>query len=107
MKYFFPFLVFAFFTFIQTAFSQTATGVKYPFEVKYFPLTLEKQNVEMAYMDVAAEKPNGETVILFHGKNFNGYYWKDVISMLKRRGYRVIVPDQIGWGKSSRPNLHY
>lgn len=61
----------------------------------------------MAYMDVAPERANGETVILFHGKNFNGFYWKDVIPMLTRRGFRVIVPDQLGWGKSDRPNLHY
>ena len=107
MKYFFLILAFAVFTFAQTVFSQTNTDVKYPFEARYFPLTLEKQNVKMAYMDVAGEKPNGETVILFHGKNFNGFYWKNVIPMLTKRGYRVIVPDQIGWGKSSRPNLHY
>ena len=65
----------------------------------------------MAYMDVAPkmtpQMPDGTTIILFHGKNFNGYYWKDVISMLTSRGFRVIVPDQIGWGKSDRPNLHY
>jgi pimeloyl-ACP methyl ester carboxylesterase len=78
------------------SFSQTNTDVKYPFEVKYFSLTLEKQNVKMAFMDIAPEKPNGETVILFHGKNFNGYYWKDVIPMLTKQGFRVIVPDQIG-----------
>lgn len=107
MKYFFLWFVLAVAVFAQTAFSQTNTDVKYPFEVKYFALALEKQNVKMAYMDVAAEKPNGETVILFHGKNFNGYYWREVIPMLNARGFRVIVPDQIGWGKSDRPNLRY
>jgi pimeloyl-ACP methyl ester carboxylesterase len=30
-----------------------------------------------------------------------------VIPMLSRRGFRVIVPDQIGWGKSDRPMFHY
>jgi pimeloyl-ACP methyl ester carboxylesterase len=107
MKYFFLFLVFAAGGFTQPLFSQTKTNVRYPSEVKYFPLTLEKQNVKMAYMDVAPEKANGETVILFHGKNFNGFYWKNVIPMFTNRGFRVIVPDQIGWGKSDRPNLHY
>lgn len=58
-------------------------------------------------MDVRPTRPNGETVILFHGKNFNGFYWKDVIPFLSEAGFRVIVPDQIGWGKSSKPNLHY
>ena len=61
----------------------------------------------MAYMDVKPTKANGEAVILFHGKNFNGFYWKDVIPFLTEAGYRVIVPDQIGWGKSSKPNIHY
>jgi pimeloyl-ACP methyl ester carboxylesterase len=46
-------------------------------------------------------------VILFHGKNFNGLYWKDVIAFFTNAGYRVIVPDQIGWGKSSKPNIKY
>lgn len=107
MKYFFLWIVLTIAVFTQTVSAQTNTDVKYPFEVKYFSLTLEKQTVKMAYMDVASEKPNGETVILFHGKNFNGYYWREVIPMLTQKGFRVVVPDQIGWGKSDRPNLHY
>jgi len=107
MKYYFFCALFAFSFLTQTVFSQTNTSVKYPFEVKYFPLTIEKQNLKMAYMDILPEKTNGETVILFHGKNFNGYYWKNVIPILTKRGFRVIVPDQIGWGKSDRANIHY
>ncbi len=105
MKYFFSILLI--FAFGQIVFAQTNTSVKYPHPVKYFPLKIEKQNVKMAYMDVFSQDPNGGTVILFHGKNFNGFYWKDVIARLNFHGYRVIIPDQIGWGKSDRPNLHY
>ena len=61
----------------------------------------------MAYMDAAPANPNGQTVILFHGKNFNGYYWKDVAASLTKAGFRVVIPDQIGWGKSDKPNIHY
>ncbi len=61
----------------------------------------------MAFMDVKPDKPNGESVILFHGKNFNGFYWREVIPFLTEAGFRVIVPDQIGWGKSDKPKLHY
>lgn len=107
MKYFFLCLILIVCGFSQIVFSQTDTSVKYPFQVKYFPLKTEKQSVKMAYMDVQPKTPNGETVILFHGKNFNGYYWKDVIPMLTEKGFRVVVPDQIGWGKSDRPNIHY
>jgi pimeloyl-ACP methyl ester carboxylesterase len=54
-------------------------------------------------MDVPAEKPNGKTVVLLHGKNFNGAYWEQTAKDLARNGYRVVIPDQIGFGKSSKP----
>lgn len=87
--------------------AQTKQTIEYPHPVKFLQLSIENQTLQMAYMDVAPAKPNGESVILFHGKNFNGFYWKDVIPMLTEAGFRVIVPDQIGWGKSSKPNIHY
>ena len=73
----------------------------------YFPLSIEGKNVRMAYMDVAPAKSNGEAVILLHGKNFNGFYWRNVIVWLSEKGYRVIVPDQLGFGNSDFPDIHY
>src|ERR1700760_1096302 len=88
----------------QDTLSVTLENVKYPYPVKFLPLNIEGQDVRMAYMDVQpAVAANGRTVILFHGKNFGGYYWTNVIQMLTGKGYRVIVPDQIGFGKSSKP----
>ena len=80
----------------------------YPYAVKLFPLTIEGQDLRMAYMDVLpVGTPNGMTALLFHGKNFFGAYWKETIRILSQNGFRVIVPDQIGFGKSSKPNIHY
>jgi pimeloyl-ACP methyl ester carboxylesterase len=45
--------------------------------------------------------------LLFHGKNFAGYYWTSVVRSLSQAGFRVVVPDQIGFGKSSKPFIHY
>jgi pimeloyl-ACP methyl ester carboxylesterase len=88
--------------------SITLENVKYPFPIKFFPVNTEGQNLRMAYMDVAPTRvANGRTVVLFHGKNFGGYYWTDVINTLTNRGFRVIVPDQIGFGKSSKAFIHY
>lgn len=88
--------------------SITLESVKYPFAVKFFPIHTEGQDIKMAYMDVAPTgTPNGKTAILFHGKNFGGYYWGNVIKALTAIGYRVVVPDQIGFGKSSKPFIHY
>ena len=51
--------------------------------------------------------PNGKTVMLFHGNNFGGFYFKAIIDALTKEGFRVIVPDQIGYGRSSKPIAPY
>jgi pimeloyl-ACP methyl ester carboxylesterase len=90
------------------AFPVSAQDVRYPYPVHYITLRQEQKTVRMAYMDVAPTgQSNGKSTILFHGKNFNGAYWRDVIAFLSKAGYRVIVPDQVGWGKSDYPDLHY
>lgn len=91
----------------QDSLSITLENVKYPYPVKFLPVHTEGQDIRMAYMDVTPANPNGRSVILFHGKNFGGYYWGDVIKALTDKGYRVIVPDQIGFGRSSKPFIHY
>ncbi len=83
-------------------------NVDYPFPVSYISLNLENEDLKMAYMDLASKKPNGDAVLLLHGKNFCAAYWKKTALDLSKAGYRVIMPDQIGFGKSSKPqNLHY
>src|ERR1700728_5462327 len=65
-------------------------------------------DVRMAYMDVpAAGTPNGRTVMLFHGMNFGGFYFSGLIDVLRNQGFRVVVPDQIGFGRSSKPIIPY
>jgi pimeloyl-ACP methyl ester carboxylesterase len=80
----------------------------YPYPVKSFPVTVEGQDLRMAYMDIPpVGTPDGMVVLLLHGKNFFGAYWKETIRILSQNGFRVIVPDQLGFGKSSKPNIHY
>jgi pimeloyl-ACP methyl ester carboxylesterase len=84
------------------------SNVDYAYPVKYFPIAAEGQELQMAYMDVSpTQKANGRTVVLFHGKNFGGYYWTNIIKALTSKGFRVIVPDQIGFGKSTKAYIHY
>ncbi len=89
--------------------------VPYPHPVSYMSFNLEGQDVRMAYMDVApALLPRGQvlnlspkSVILLHGMNFFGEAWASTIEILRKEGYRVIAIDQIGYGRSSKPILHY
>ncbi|MGZ8550155.1 MAG: alpha/beta fold hydrolase [Chitinophagaceae bacterium] len=96
-----------FFLLLMGIYNPGRTQVVYPYPVHLFSLSIENKNVRMAYMDIKPATANGETIILFHGKNFSGYYWKDLIPALSEKGYRVIVPDQVGWGRSEKPVLHY
>ncbi|WP_343304888.1 alpha/beta hydrolase [Chitinophaga niabensis] len=80
----------------------------YPYPVHFFYLSSQGQRLKMAYMDVKPSKANGRTVVLLHGKNFCGAYWDSTAAALTQKGFRVIVPDQVGFGKSSKPaSLQY
>jgi pimeloyl-ACP methyl ester carboxylesterase len=76
----------------------------YPYSVAYHALTSQRQALRMAYMDVKpSQNANGKTVLLLHGKNFSAAYWQTTIELLTAHGFRVIAPDQIGFGKSTKP----
>jgi pimeloyl-ACP methyl ester carboxylesterase len=80
----------------------------YPHPVRFVSVRNDLQTLSMAYMDVpSGSEPNGKTIVLMHGKAFGGYYFERVIEALTAAGYRVVVPDQIGWGKSPKPDMHY
>lgn len=76
----------------------------YPYPVKYIDLHIQQQDLKMAYMDVRPAQPNGHCILLLHGKNFCGAYWGHTAKWLAAKGYRVIIPDQLGFGKSSKPD---
>ncbi len=82
--------------------------VPYPHPVSFFEEELFGQVVRHAYMDVApAGGANGRTVVLLHGGSYYGWYWKQTIEALRNEGYRVVVVDRLGWGRSSKPILPY
>lgn len=81
-------------------------GFTYPFPEQTYRFISQRQSVEMVYMDVKPEQPNGRTLVLMHGKNFCAATWVGTIHALVSAGYRVIAPDQIGFCKSSKP-AHY
>lgn len=79
------------------------SNYEYPYKVNFITLNEQEQTLKMGYMDVKPNNYNGKNILLLHGKNFNGAYWKTTIESLTKQGFRVIVPDQIGFGKSDKP----
>jgi pimeloyl-ACP methyl ester carboxylesterase len=90
------------------AMSINLEDVPYPHPVEYLSFTLDGHDVRMAYMDVAPAGPaNGRTAVLLHGMNFFAEAWTSTIDVLTRAGFRVVAVDQVGFGRSSKPVLHY
>ncbi len=76
---------------------------KYAFAVSYFSFDSQGQALKMAYIYLEGE--HGKPVVtLMHGKNFNADYWASTAQYLQKKGYGVLIPDQIGFGKSSKPS---
>ena len=85
------------------AYGPELEGFDYPFPVQHFAFSSQRQSLQMAYLDVKPDHPNGRTAVLLHGKNFCSATWEPTIRDLVAAGYRVIAPDQIGFCKSSKP----
>ncbi|MDX1489748.1 MAG: alpha/beta fold hydrolase [Pseudohongiellaceae bacterium] len=88
--------------------SSTFEEIPYPYPVNYMETRHFGKDGKMAYMDVAPEgTANGQTVMLFHGMNFAGIGFTPTIKALSEAGFRVLVPDRIGYGRSSKLDIPY
>lgn len=58
-------------------------------------------------MDMQPTSPNRQTIVPVHGQHFGVDYWANTLRALSAQGYRVIAPDQIGFGTSSKPEIRY
>ncbi len=76
-------------------------------EASHFSFESQQQTLQMAWRDVAPSgKANGRTAVLLHGKNFCAGYWADTAQALAAKGFRVIVPEQIGFCASDMPQRY-
>jgi haloalkane dehalogenase len=68
---------------------------EFPWEPKY----REWEGLRLAHID----EGDGRPVMLFHGEPTWSFLWRKVIHELLAKGYRVIAPDQPGFGRSDKP----
>jgi pimeloyl-ACP methyl ester carboxylesterase len=84
------------------------SNVPYPHPVSFLEVELFGDVHRMAYMDVPPVGPaNGRTVVLFHGMNFFAGAFRPTIEALTAAGFRAIAIDRLGYGRSSKPDIHY
>jgi haloalkane dehalogenase len=74
----------------------------FPFEPHYFEISdPDLGAMRVHYLD---EGPtDGEVIVLLHGQATWSYSYRDMIPLFTAAGYRVIVPDLIGFGRSDKP----
>jgi pimeloyl-ACP methyl ester carboxylesterase len=93
---------------VEPANGRPAAPAEGAFATKYFDVEVEGRPLRMAYREQTPQKPlDLPPVVLLHGKNFSGLYWETTMRDLVASGRRVVAPDQIGFGASSKPDVHY
>lgn len=82
---------------VRTADERFAGLDDYPFAPHYMQIG----DVRLHYLD---EGPEGaeETILLIHGEPTWSYLFRNMIPVFVDAGYRVIVPDMVGFGKSDK-----
>ena len=70
----------------------------WPFEAKFF----SHPDGQMHYIDEGPR--DGRPVVLAHGNPTWGYLYRNFVGPLTEAGYRVIVPDHLGFGRSDKPD---
>ena len=84
---------------LRTPDSRFAGLPDWPYPPRY--RTVEPHGYRMAY--VQDGPADGPVALLLHGNPAWGYYYRRMIPALAAAGYRVVVPDLIGFGRSDKP----
>jgi pimeloyl-ACP methyl ester carboxylesterase len=72
---------------------------QWPYQARYANVN----GWRMHYVD----EGHGDPILLLHGNPTWGYLYRDVIPPLLCKGYRVVVPDMIGFGLSEKPTREH
>ena len=72
----------------------------YAFEPNY----VEVKGYRLHYVDQGPK--DGPVILLMHGQPSWSYLYRHMIPLLSDAGYRVIAPDNVGFGKSDKPVDH-
>ena len=75
--------------------------VDWPWEPRYADIEVDGLDLRVAWVDEGPR--DAHPVVLLHGEPTWGYLWRHVVPPLLEAGHRVVVPDQVGFGRSDKP----
>jgi len=70
----------------------------------YKPHWFESSDGRMHYIDEGPR--SGRPVVMVHGNPTWGYLYRNFVPPLVKAGFRAIVPDHLGFGRSDNPELY-
>jgi len=82
---------------LRTPDDRFADLADYPYDPNY----LTCGELRIHYVDQGHS--DNETVLMLHGEPSWSYLYRKMIPIIANAGYRVIVPDLVGFGKSDKP----
>jgi len=87
---------------LRTPDERFASLVDWPFAPHYAVIAdPDGANLRLAYVDEGPRQ--ARTVLLLHGEPSWSYLYRKIIPPLVSKGYRVLAPDLIGFGRSDKP----
>ena len=82
---------------LRTPDNRFSNLLDYPFKPNYIQLG----DIRIHYVDEG--ESSAEVVLLIHGEPTWSYLYRKMVPIVSESGYRVIVPDLVGFGKSDKP----
>ena len=92
-------------TILKTDLSLFNNIVGWEFKENFLTVTSEFGEINIHYVD--ENQDSDEIALLMHGNPTWGYLYRNMINPLIENGYRVIVPDLPGFGKSDKFAIRY
>jgi hypothetical protein len=76
-------------------------GVREPYQHNYFQMNYHGQNFRIHYLD-EGDPSSREVILCLHGEPLWSLSYHKLIPYLVKKGYRVIAPDFVGFGRSDK-----
>jgi len=90
--------------YLRTSDERFASLPDFPCAPKYLQVDdTEDGTLRVHYVDEGA--PGGDVVLCLHGEPSWSFLYRRMIAVFAQRGYRVVAPDLVGFGRSDKPTL--
>ncbi len=77
---------------------QPEISADFPFESRF----VEVDGVPMHYVEIGTGRP----ILFLHGNPTSSYLWRNILPLVAGQG-RVIAVDNVGFGRSGKPDIDY